>query len=66
MMDRSFTSDSREQARLPGAVNFFSLSFATVIGSKSANTSLNKFIGGKFTIGNRNMRGKKVKCIVPE
>ena len=41
-MARSLSSDSREFAVLPGAVIFLSLNFATIIGSKSAKTSLHK------------------------
>lgn len=40
MMPRNLSSDIRELAMLPGAINFFSFNFATAIGSKSAKTSL--------------------------
>lgn len=42
MIERSFSSDKREPAVLPGANIFFSFNFETVTGSKSANTSLQK------------------------
>jgi hypothetical protein len=40
MIARSFGSDKRELAVLPGAIIFFSFNFETVTGSKSANASL--------------------------
>jgi hypothetical protein len=42
MIARSFGSDKRELAVLPGAIIFFSFNFETVTGSKSANASLQK------------------------
>lgn len=42
MIERSFSSDKRKLAVLPGATTFFSFIFETVTGSKSANTSLQK------------------------
>lgn len=42
MMDRSFSSDSRELQVIPGAMTLFSLSLATTDGSKSTNTSLHE------------------------
>lgn len=42
MMARSLSSDNNELAVLPGANIFFSFNFATMAGSKSANTSLHK------------------------
>lgn len=39
---RSFGSDSRKLAVLPGAMNFFSFSLATASGLKSMKTSLKK------------------------
>lgn len=39
-MARSFSSDSKELAGLPGEVIFFSFNFETAIGSKPKKTSL--------------------------
>jgi hypothetical protein len=40
MIDRSFSSDSRELAGLPGIAILFSFNLETSIGSKSKKTSL--------------------------
>lgn len=40
MMARSFGSDNKELAVLPGDITFFSFSLETAMGSKSMKTSL--------------------------